>query len=325
MLGKTISHYDIVDKLGSGGMGVVYRARDTDLDRYVAVKILPEAVAADPQANVRFHREARAAMVLNHPNICGIYEIRKDEGQGFIIMELLEGQTLKELLAESTARAPATAAWTTPPLEVWTFFKLAIQIADALNAAHAKGLIHEGIKPANIFVTRRGVAKIMDFGLAKLTVATAPSASAGGGGIAGAAGHTDANNLEPLTRSGAAMGTVAYMSPEQVKGEELDARTDLFSFGAVVYEMATGRQAFSGASAATIFSAILHHRPPRPCQVSRELPEELGRIITRALEKDRDLRYQHASEIRADLERLLAVTDSWRRGPIVRGMGSTQG
>ncbi len=292
MLGRTIHNYQIVDRLGSGSMGAVYRARDTSLELDVAVKNLPEDVAADPQAFARFKRQVRAAMSLNHPNICAINTVLTENGQWFIIMELLEGQTLQGLLARATREVGATDTWTRPPLDVLTFFRLAIQIAEALIAADTKQLIHGGIKPANIIVTRRGDAKIMDYGLANLPGAAASSLPT---------------------------GTVAYMSPEQVNGEEMDPRADLFSFGTVLYEMGTGRKAFTGVNADATLTAILEQQPPRPCELTRELPEELDRIITKAMEKDRNLRYQNASEILRDLERLRTVTDSWRHGPILGG------
>src|SRR5271157_357359 len=332
MLGKAVSHFRILEKLGGGGMGVVYKAEDTKLGRFVALKFLPEGLAPDHQALERFQREAQAASALNHPNICTIYEIDEHEGQPFIAMELLEGQTLKHRIEVGAGLVPAPPGRGHPqgaPLRVDTLLELGIQIADALDAAHAKGIIHRDIKPANIFVTRTGGAKILDFGLAKLTgsagvspalVLQSTSRQPGlpekkpAGETPALPGETPTLSIEPehLTSPGVAVGTIAYMSPEQARGEELDARTDLFSFGAVLYEMATGRQAFSGASTATIFTALLRDEPPRPSQVNSELPAELDRIITKALEKGRELRYQHASEIRTDLQRLKRDTDSGR-------------
>src|SRR3984957_16059441 len=287
MIGETVSHYRVVEKLGGGGMGVVYKAEDSRLGRFVALKFLPDEVARQLPVLDRFRREARAASALNHPNICRSYDVGEEDGRAYLAMEYLDGQTLKHRIDGR-------------PLPIDFVLELGIQIADALDAAHAKGIVHRDIKPANIFITKTRQAKLLDFGLAKIDPRRDLNATSGD------------ETLKDLTSPGSALGTISYMSPEQARGEELDGRTDLFSLGACLYEMTTGKQAFDGNTSAVIFESILNRNPLPPHQINPDLPLQFERILDRSLEKDRDLRYQSAAEMRAEMKILKRKLDSQR-------------
>jgi eukaryotic-like serine/threonine-protein kinase len=317
MVGRKIASYQITESLGSGGLGVVYRARNLNLDRDSVLKLLPDAITQDPQAFDRACRVLRKAARLNHPNIGAIYEILREDNQWFIILELIKGQTLQEMLAESTLQVPPDDDSTRPPVSFQWYFEYVRRLLDAIEHAHSQGIIHLGIKPANIFLTRSGILKVSDFGVAALQYSSSGSASSNSQVNSGSSVRFAGNPLLLKAEPHRYAGWAAYLSPEQVLGEKLDERSDLFSLGAVIYEMATGRAPFAGKGGDWALAAIVNHTPRRPAEMTSELPLELDRIIGKALEKDAGARYQRVAEIRAEIERLLINTGSWRRGPIV--------